>query len=60
MIKDWRQDMKNVQNSSYGSDQTVNGYKIERNYGKESIKNCMLQVIRMVITQNIQDKRKTI
>ncbi len=52
--------MKNVQNSSYGSDQTVNGYKIERNYGKESIKNCMLQVIRMVITQNIQDKRKTI
>lgn len=60
MIKDWRQDMKNVQNSSYGSDQTVNGYKIERNYGKESIKNCMLQVIRMVITQNIQDKQKTV
>lgn len=60
MIKDWRQDMKNVQKSSYGSNQTVNGYKIERNYGKESIKNCMLQVIRMVITQNIQDKQKTI
>lgn len=52
--------MKNVQNSSYESDQTVNGYKIERNYGKESIKNCMLQVIRMVITQNIQDKQKTV
>lgn len=60
MIKDWRQDMKNVQNRSYGSDQAVNGYKIERNYGKEPIKNCMLQVIRMVITQNIQDKQKTI
>lgn len=52
--------MKNVQNRSYGSDQAVNGYKIERNYGKEPIKNCMLQVIRMVITQNIQDKQKTV
>ena len=52
--------MKNVQNRSEGSDQAVNGYKIERNYGKEPIKNCMLQVIRMVITQNIQDKQKTV
>lgn len=51
--------MKIMQNSSCESSLIVNGYKIERTYGNESMKNCMLQVIRMVIAQNMQNERKT-
>lgn len=52
--------MKIVQTESNETIRTVNGYKLERTYGSESMKNCMLQIIRMVVAQNLQQKRKTV
>lgn len=52
--------MKNVQTESNETIRTVNGYKIERSYGSESMKNCMLQIIRMVVAQNLQQGQKSV
>ena len=52
--------MKNVKVESYETIQTVNGYKLERNYGSESMKSCMLQIIRMVVEQNLQQEQKSV
>lgn len=52
--------MKNMQNEQKGAPQFVKGYRIERNYGKESMKSCMVQVIRMVVAQNMQNEQKVV
>lgn len=52
--------MKDVQVESNETIRTVNEYEIERNYGSESMKNCMLQIIRMVVAQNLQQKQNAV
>lgn len=52
--------MKTVQNEKKAIRPFMKGYRIERNYGKESMKSCMIQAIRMVVAQNIQNEQKVV
>lgn len=41
-------------------EKTSNGYKVRYNYGDESLENCMMQVIKMVVTQSLQQGNNSI
>lgn len=36
------------------TEKTVSGYTIRCNYGNESLENCMIKIIKMVVTQSLQ------
>lgn len=52
--------MKNIQKNQEGAPQFIKGYRIERNYGNESMKSCMVQIIRMVVAQNMHKEEKVV
>lgn len=52
-MKDTQAEQKTVQ-------PFMKGYKIERNYGEESLKSCVVQIIRMVVAQNMHDEQKVV
>lgn len=37
-----------------------NVYTVRYSYGAESLENCMLQVIKMIVTQSLQQKNNSI
>lgn len=36
------------------NEKTSSGYTIRCNYGNESLENCMIKIIKMVVTQSLQ------
>lgn len=41
-------------------EKTWNGYTIRCNYGNESLENCMIKIIKMVVTQSLQQENHLI
>ncbi len=44
----------NEQKIKSKSEKTSGGYTIRCNYGNESLENCMIKIIKMVVTQSLQ------
>lgn len=42
------------------NEKTSNGYTIRCNYGNESLENCMIKIVKMVITQSLQQGNNSV